>query len=142
MIVLFIFDFNMKSNFFITPSLYIAPSHKKGRGVFTLHKLAANTIIEVSPVILLTAKERKIIEETHLYDYIFEWGETRKSAALGLGYVSLYNHDYNANCDYTMDFQKRTITIHTVMAIKRGEELYINYNANPTDTTPVWFDPI
>jgi hypothetical protein len=24
--------------------------------------------------------------------------------------------------------------------IKRGEELFINYNAHPTDNTAVWFD--
>jgi SET domain-containing protein len=33
-----------------------------------------------------------------------------------------------------------TIKITTVKDIQAGEELFINYNANPIDATPVWFD--
>jgi len=57
-----------------------------------------------------------------------------------LGYISMYNHDYDANCDYEMDFDNKIITIKTVKGIKKGEELFINYNASPNDITPVWFD--
>ena len=32
------------------------------------------------------------------------------------------------------------MTITTVKSIKKGEELFINYNAVANDVTPIWFD--
>lgn len=124
----------------ITPFLFIDSTHKRGRGVFTTKKLGKGKIIEVSPVIVLTQKERKIIENTKLFDYIFEWGNNKKMACVALGYVSLYNHEYSSNCEYEMDFETRLMTIRTVRTIQKGEELTINYNASPNDKTEVWFD--
>ena len=120
------------------PYLAIAPS-KGGRGVFTTRSIPAGTVVEISPVIVFTNKERKDLEKTRLFDYIFEWGVTRKKGCLALGYVSLYNHEYISNCDYEMDFDSRLMTIKTVKRIKKGEELSINYNADPNDRTHVWF---
>jgi SET domain-containing protein len=124
----------------ILPILYIAHTHKKGRGVFTAEFIPAQTTIEISPVIILTAKERKIIEETKLYNYIFEWGMNKKKGAIGMGYISMYNHNYNANCIYEMDYVDETMSIITIKDVQAGEELCINYNADPTDITPIWFD--
>ncbi|RYE38654.1 MAG: SET domain-containing protein-lysine N-methyltransferase [Sphingobacteriales bacterium] len=124
----------------ILPYLFVAPSGSKGRGVYTSKNIPANTVIEISPVIVLTNKERSTIEETKLYDYLFEWGRSYKQGALGLGYVSLYNHSYDANCIYDMDYDGMLMTIRTVKAVKKGAELCINYNATPDDTTKVWFD--
>ncbi|TAE10481.1 MAG: SET domain-containing protein-lysine N-methyltransferase [Bacteroidetes bacterium] len=121
------------------PFIYIAPSDKGGRGVFTNKNIPAGTTIEVSPVLILSAKDRKAIEQTKLYHYIFEWGKTRKQGAVAWGYVSMYNHSYAANCDYDMDFELETMSIKTVRAIKKGEELTVNYNATPDDETPIWF---
>lgn len=123
----------------ILPYLFVAPSGHKGRGVYTSKNIPVNTIIEVSPVIVLTPKERKTIEDTKLFDYLFEWGVTNKQGALGLGYVSLYNHSYDSNCDYDMDYDSLLMTIRTVKPIKKGSELCINYNAVPDDKTVVWF---
>jgi SET domain-containing protein len=124
----------------IVPHVTIAPSTKKGRGVFATRNIPADTVIEISPVIVLSSNERSIIEKTKLHNYIFEWGAGRKMGCVALGYASLYNHDYNANCDYDMDFEHNLITIRTVKKIKKGEELFVNYNADPTDKTRVWFN--
>jgi uncharacterized protein len=124
----------------ILPYLSVAPSPDKGRGVFTTKNIPANTVIEISPVIVLKPKERKILEATKLYYYVFEWGPTKRQAGMALGLVSMYNHSYDANCEYEMDYEDETITIRTVKDVKKGEELYINYNAVPNDGTPVWFD--
>jgi SET domain-containing protein len=123
----------------ILPILYVAPSDKGGRGVFTSQPIAAGTTIEISPVLVFSSKERACLEETKLYDYVFEWGERKRQVCLALGYISLYNHDYTSNCDYDMDFDSMIMTIRTVRAVKKGEELCINYNADPNDQTPVWF---
>ncbi|MCE3283094.1 MAG: protein-lysine N-methyltransferase [Chitinophagaceae bacterium] len=124
----------------ILPYLIVAPSGKKGRGVYTTKNIPAGTVIEISPVIVLSSTERLAIEETKLYNYIFEWGNSNKQGALGLGYVSLYNHSYEANCDYDMDFDNLLMTITTVKPVKKGSELCVNYNATPDDKTPVWFE--
>jgi SET domain-containing protein len=124
----------------IVSYLTIATSTKRGRGVFTTKNIPANTVIEISPVIVLSAKDRAVIEKTKLHDYIFEWGTSKKKGCVALGYVSLYNHDYEANCEYDMDYKKETITITTVKKIKKGEELFVNYNAKPDDKTKVWFN--
>ena len=120
--------------------LEIKNSPKRGRGVFTTANIKAGVIIEISPVVVLSEKERKIVEQTLLFDYIFECGENKKKACVAMGYVSLYNHNYDANCEYEMDFKKRIMTITTVKNIKKGEELFVNYNATPNDKTKVWFD--
>mgnify|MGYP000122490734 FL=1 len=124
----------------ILPCLTIAPSGKKGRGVFSTADLSAGTVIEISPVIEFSSKDRKAIEGSKLHDYIFEWGPSHRKGCLALGYISLYNHSYNSNCDYEMDFDHQLMTITTVKDVKIGEELSINYNASPDDKTKVWFD--
>ena len=123
----------------IMPYLTIAPSGNKGRGVFTTQAIPKGQVIEISPVVVLSAKDRKHIEKTDLFNYIFEWGKSRKKAAVALGYISVYNHSYNSNCEYEMDFDDKTISIKTVRTIAKGEELSINYNADPNDSTQVWF---
>ena len=124
----------------IVPYIDVKPAGAKGRGVFTSKSIPADTVIEISPVLVLKPKERKTLEATLLYHYVFEWGDTRRKAGMALGYISMYNHSYTSNCVYEMDFDEMTMTIKTVKAIKKGGELTINYNADPNDATPVWFD--
>lgn len=124
----------------ILPILTIAPSDSRGRGVFTTEAIEAHTIIEISPVLVLTPEERQKVEQTLLYDYIFEWGDDLKSCCVALGYLSVYNHSYTANCIYEMDFEHEVMQIRTVKAVAAGDELFINYNADPNDDKPIWFD--
>ena len=124
----------------ILPVVEIRDSPKRGRGVFATKNIKKGIVLETSPVIVLSEKERKTIEKTLLFDYIFEWGNDKKKACVALGYVSMYNHNYEANCEYEMDFKKKLMTIKTVRPIKKGEELFVNYNAAPNDKTKVWFD--
>lgn len=125
---------------FILKSLTIKDSEGKGRGVFTTKKIKSQTIIEQSPVLIFPVKETEFVEKTLLYNYVFEWGLNKKKRALGLGYISMYNHSYDANCIYEMDYIDNILTIITIKDIKEGEELFINYNAIPDDKTLVWFD--
>lgn len=122
--------------------LAVKKSKDKGRGVFATDKIRSGTVIEVSPVIVLSPKDRKVVDQTLMHDYIFEWGETRRQACVALGLVSLYNHSYDANCEYEMDFDKQIITIRTIKPIKKGEELFINYNGVPDSENPLWFEAV
>ncbi|HZG25812.1 MAG TPA: SET domain-containing protein [Chitinophagaceae bacterium] len=124
----------------ILSCLFVAPSGEKGRGVFTSESLSKNTIVEISPVLVMNKEERKLLDQTLLHDYIFEWGEQKTECCMALGYVPLYNHAYKSNCEYEMDFDEQIIRIKTVRFIKPSEELFINYNGNWNDGKPVWFD--
>lgn len=129
----------------IHPDLYIGNSDGRGRAVFTSVHIPADTIVEISPVIVMSGEERKLLDQTLLHDYIFEWGgkkdqPTATGCCMALGYVALYNHSYQSNCEYEMDFEEMMIRIKTVRNIEAGEELFINYNGNWNDEKPVWFD--
>lgn len=124
----------------ILPFLFIASADSMGRGVFTSENIEAGTVVEVAPVIVMDISDRKLLDQTLLHDYIFEWGGQQKQCCMALGYVPVYNHSYRSNCEYEMDFGNQTISIKAVHFIKAGEELFINYNGNWNDSKPVWFD--
>ena len=124
----------------ILPHLFIAPSTNMGRGVFTSSALEKDTVVEIAPVIVMNSEDRKLLDKTLLHDYIFEWGGDKKECCMALGYIPLYNHSYKSNCYYEMDFKKKIIAIKTARKIKKGEELFINYNGDWNNSAPVWFD--
>jgi SET domain-containing protein len=123
----------------ILPHLFIAQTGEMGRGVFTSANIDKGTVIESSPVIVMSGEERKLLDQTLLHDYIFEWGNHRESCCMALGYIPLYNHSYKSNCEYEMDFKQQLITVRAVRFIKAGEEVFINYNGDWNNATPVWF---
>jgi SET domain-containing protein len=123
----------------LLPNLVIAPSKNRGRGVYTTKNIAAGTVIEISPIIELSPKDRKQIEGTKLYHYIFEWGKSKRKAAVALGYVSMYNHSFDPNCEYEMDYENGNMTVRTIKSVKKGEELCFSYNGDPADQSPLWF---
>ncbi|MEO6670525.1 MAG: SET domain-containing protein-lysine N-methyltransferase [Ferruginibacter sp.] len=120
--------------------LYVERTAQKGKAVFTHENIAANTVIEIAPVIVMSKQDREHLDKTLLHDYIFEWGKRKDKCAMALGLIPIYNHSYKSNCEYFMDFEDDTILIKTVKAIKKGEELTINYNGDWNDGKKVWFD--
>ncbi|MFM8591385.1 MAG: SET domain-containing protein-lysine N-methyltransferase [Sphingomonadales bacterium] len=123
----------------LLPCLYIAPTRAKGRGVFTSEPLEAGQLIECSPVIVLNANDRKLLDQTLLHDYIFEWDPEQKQCCMALGYVPLYNHACPSNCEYEMDYDAGQISIRTLRGIQKGEELLINYHGDFDKADPLWF---
>lgn len=124
----------------LLPTLFLAQTATKGRGVFTKEHLDPMTTVEISSVLVMSAAERKLLDQTRLHDYIFEWGPNNEQCCVAWGYVSMYNHSYTANCEYFMDFDTETITVKTVKTIAAGEELTINYNGDWNDEKPIWFE--
>lgn len=124
----------------ILSSLFIAATENMGRGVFTSENIEAGTIVETAPVIVMSMEERKLLDQTMLHDYIFEWGGDKQQCCMALGYVPVYNHSYKSNCEYEMHFENGTISIKVVHFIKAGEELFINYNGKWNDNKSLWFD--
>ncbi len=108
--------------------------------MFTSAAIGAGKIVEVSPVIVMSDSDRKLLDQTLLHDYIFEWGDRKKQCCMALGYVPLYNHSFQSNCEYEMEFDKKLIKVKTMRKIEKGEELFINYNGTFDDKTPLWFE--
>lgn len=119
--------------------LFIGPSERGGRGVFTSKNIAANTIVEIAPVVVMSGEERKLLDQTLLHDYIFEWGAQNNQCAMALGWIPMYNHAVPSNCEYFMNFDDDTMFVKTVREIAMNEELTINYNGNFADDKGVWF---
>ena len=124
----------------IAPCLYIAHTNLMGRGVFSAEDIEAGSVVEIAPVIVMSGEERKLLDQTLLHDYIFEWGPKNEQCCVALGWISLYNHSYHSNCEYEMDFDSKNISIKTVRKISAGEELFINYNGVWNNTKKLWFE--
>jgi uncharacterized protein len=124
----------------ILSCLVIQNTLEKGRGMFTEENIPAETIVEIAPVIVMSNTDRAHLDKTLLHDYIFEWGEKQAQCCMALGHIPIYNHSYESNCDYIMDYDEQTIIIQTVRDIAANEELTINYNGDWNDTKKIWFD--
>ena len=129
----------------INPGLYIGNTDGMGRGVFSSVNLPTDLVVEISPVIVMSSEERKLLDKTLLHDYIFEWSAEKDNpmaigCCMSFGYVAVYNHSYTSNCEHEMDFDEGVIRIKTIREIKAGEELFINYNGVWNNDKPLWFD--
>lgn len=124
----------------LNPSLFVQLLPKKGRAVFTSEKLEKELVVELSPVIVMKKEDRIHLDKTLLHDYIFEWGILKDQCCMALGLIPIYNHSYQSNCEYFMDFEEQTIMVKTVREIEAGEELTINYNGDWNDMNKVWFE--
>lgn len=121
-------------------SISVKDSLGKGRGVFSQRNFKRGEVIETCPVIVLPPEEIDSLELTQLYNYYFAWGPDSKDAAIALGYGSLYNHSYSPNARYYKDFENSLLRYICIRDIQKDEEITINYNCDPEDKTPVWFD--
>lgn len=124
---------------YLSPYLKIEKTTHKGLGVFTIHTIEPNTLIEIAPVIELNEADTEKIHTTHLHDYYFSWGDEQKHSAIALGYVSLYNHSAQPNCYAEFDFENNTISIYSKIEINAGEELFIDYTMGEENKT-LWFN--
>lgn len=124
-------------------NIHIKNVSGKGRGMFSLEYIGADEIIEIAPVIVMSAADRAHLDKTLLHDYIFEWQpQGQNLCCMALGYVPIYNHSYAANCEYFMDYKAQTIQIKTVKPVEAGEELTINYNGDWNNEKKIWFDAV
>ena len=110
--------------YFINEGLFVRKSYKGGLGVFTSKDLNQHTIVEYNPFSSFVRYEWKDVPEP-LRKIVFAHPIGSNSYVVGLGYLSLYNHDDDNNCVWsTVD---DGIYIYTRRQIKAGEELYIHY---------------
>ena len=120
-----------------TDRLEIRSDPVKGRGVFARAPIAAGTIIEMAPVIIVPAAQCALLDKTILHDYYFHWdgdpdGVGRGAVALGL--VALCNHSRRPSARVRRNLAQETLDLIALAPIAAGEEITIDYNC------PLWFD--
>lgn len=114
----------------------------KGRGVVAVRGFAKGESIEVAPVIPVDAAHVVALSTTVLEHYVYDWFPGATGLAVALGCGSLYNHSYQPNACYKKDFAKNTIEYIALTDIAAGAEILVNYNGDPEDRTPLWFDVV
>lgn len=120
--------------------IVVGSSPGKGRGIFASRRIPKGEIIEEAPVIVLPGAEIEHLERTVLQDYYFLWGADEEDAAILLGLCALCNHSYQPNAVFVTRPESRTIQFVALRDIEAGEEVTTNYNGNPENPKPVWFD--
>ena len=124
-----------------TPRLSVGPSTRGGRGVFAERAFAPGELIELAPVVVVPGHQQPLIADTELTNYYFHWGtQEPEDIAIGLGLASIYNHSYQPNARYYKRFEALLIEYIAIRPIAAGEEIVVNYNGDPSDKKPVWFD--
>jgi len=96
-------------------------------------------MIEISPMLVIPKEQVAVIHETVLHDYYFRWGKGLEACAIALGFGSLYNHSFEPNMTFEMDFGNNTLDFYAYRDISAGEELTFNYNGDVEDKTLLWF---
>jgi SET domain-containing protein len=111
----------------------------KGRGAFASAPIAAGTVIEAAPVIIVPSAQRQLLDQTILHDYYFSWAADpggpggEESGAVALGLVSLCNHSRRPRARVRRNVGQGTLDLVALVPIAAGEEVTIDYNC------PLWF---
>jgi SET domain-containing protein len=124
----------------VTKELFEVKKSRYGRGIFATRNIKKGELIHEAPVIVCPDDEYKRLKKTSLRNYYFNWGEDYDHVAIALGYGSLFNHSYSPNAVFDNNLKKETVDFHALRNIKAGEEIFVNYNGDPSDKDPLWFD--
>ncbi|MDF5712203.1 MAG: SET domain-containing protein [Nostoc sp. S4] len=120
--------------------LIVGNTKLKGKGVFAQKRFLKGEVIERVPVIVIPTQEVKLIDQTVLANYYYDWED--KAGAIALGLLSLFNHSYHPNTYYVKKFAEREVELIAYRDIEVGEEITANYNGSPENQSPIWFDVI
>ena len=119
-----------------------------GRGVFARRDIAAGTLIERSPVLLIR-KAQVFADDPDAPSpgpdvswYVFDWSGHADGAYVGLamGYGSIYNHSADPNADWTPAVPD-TLLFHATRDIPAGAEVFISYLSKDADGHDLGFEP-
>jgi uncharacterized protein len=109
----------------------------KGRGVFAVAPIAAGAVIEAAPVVIVPATGCRLLDQTILHDYYFQWDAApggEGSGAVALGLVSLCNHSRRPSARVRRNVAQGILDLVAVVPIAAGDEVTIDYNC------PLWFE--
>src|SRR5437762_3087774 len=110
----------------------------KGCGIFACEPIAAGTLIEAAPVIIVPTEQCPLLDRTILHDYYFHWDgdpDDDGRGAVALGLVALCNHSRRPNARARRNLAQDTLDLVALSPISAGDEVTIDYNC------PLWFQP-
>lgn len=128
------------SNNAINLPLYVSTSSNLNgiRCIKAARDIKKGELIESCPVILIPITQLKHHDKTILTNYNYDWDHAND--AFVLGYCVLTNHSFSANAMYKRNIEKKCMEYYAAEDIKRDEEIFINYNGKPNDTSPLEYD--
>ena len=109
---------------------HVRSSAIEGRGLFATRLLDPGELVGEYHLLMLTASETRQIKKTIIHHYVFDAGVDGAGdqlTALALGEISFCNHSANANADFKVDMDTKTVTLIARHTIKRDEEILIDY---------------
>ncbi|MCI0680842.1 MAG: SET domain-containing protein [Gemmataceae bacterium] len=105
------------------------------RGLIATRDIRKGEVIERCPVVFIDNRHTEALKQTAINNFWYEWNKQYRCIVLGYG--SLYNHSYKPNAKYHYDYRNRRLVYTTLRDIRKGEELFINYNGVPNDRSKV-----
>lgn len=108
------------------------------KGVFASQLIKEGTRFHRAPVLPYPNEQHEHIEKTYLADYAFEYGEHH--TAFLLGYGMMFNHSYEPNAIYEINFDNHSFDFYAYRDIQPDEEIFINYNGEADIDDPLWFN--
>ena len=100
--------------------LLVKKSPIHGYGVFAQKNIKKGELVEECCCLVFADND----DDECLIDYAFAFG--RKAMVL-TGFGCLYNHSDDHNLNHVLDQKQRLVTFKARRAIKKGEEIFINY---------------
>ena len=116
---------NVFDEHFIDGSLRIGKSVKGGYGVFAVVDIDVDVVVEYSPYNRGVKYSSWGVVPNELRQIVYSYPIGSDNYVIGLGYLSLYNHDDNNNCIWSTN--EGGIYVYTRRKVSVGEELCINY---------------
>ena len=114
----------------------------RGRGVFAIHPISCDELIESCPVIAFESQHRAAFAATPLCDYLYGWSDDCHEVAIVLGYGSLYNHSDEPNASYHRNRSQHAIDFIAIKFIAAGEEIKISYLGSFDSPKKLWFKAV
>lgn len=104
--------------------IYVDDSNIHGRGVFASENIKSGEILEECHFIKVPHHSYPEI----LNEHFFSWPKGGEDLVICLGYGSIFNHsDHESNADWETDTSKNKIIFFAKSDIKKGKEIFTNY---------------
>lgn len=116
-------------------SVGASPTLNGIRAIIADENIKEGELIEAAPVILIPKRQMSKVEDTVLGWYNYEWND--KAECFVVGYGPIINHSYTPNAIFKKDFKNLLMNYIAINDIKKGEEIFVNYNGDPKDQTPL-----
>lgn len=112
------------ANYKMPIAFEVRASPGKGRGTFATRAIKRGETIETAPAVVVPKDDVQPMLHSFLEHYLFQTDDGKRYV-MGLGYTAMINHSDKPNAEFFVTMDR--ITIKTTRAIKRDEEIFVDY---------------